>query len=161
MALDSSKVLVGAPCKRCGCQEHWLSSGGCVECARVRGRTPEQRARTRAWYAAHKEEHKKTRDSHRARNKAKIHAYNSAYRKANLGLYTAHGQAYRLRKKKAMPAWAEEEAISRFYEARPEGHHVDHVIPLRGRTVSGLHVLANLQYLPALENNKKGNRYHV
>jgi hypothetical protein len=64
-----------------------------------------------------------------------------------------------LRKQQAMPAWADELAIQRFYEARPEGHHVDHIIPLRGKKVSGLHVLENLQYLPALENNKKSNQH--
>jgi hypothetical protein len=58
-----------------------------------------------------------------------------------------------------MPAWADAKAIERFYEARPEGYQVDHVIPLRGRTVSGLHVLENLQYLPGVENNVKSNSH--
>ena len=37
--------------------------------------------------------------------------------------------------------------------------HVDHVIPLRGEKVSGLHVLSNLAVVPALYNIRKGNRY--
>lgn len=59
------------------------------------------------------------------------------------------------------PKWADREAIMQFYLSKPEGHHVDHIIPLRGRLVSGLHVENNLQYLPALENMKKHNTFRV
>lgn len=39
--------------------------------------------------------------------------------------------------------------------------HLDHVIPLRGEKVSGLHVWNNFQVLPAVENMKKGNKFNV
>ena len=39
--------------------------------------------------------------------------------------------------------------------------HVDHVIPLRGRNVSGLHVPSNLAVVPAIYNMNKANRYEV
>lgn len=60
-----------------------------------------------------------------------------------------------------IPSWANVDRIMEIYENRPEGHHVDHIIPLRGKYVSGLHVENNLQYLPAKENMRKHNTYEV
>jgi hypothetical protein len=57
------------------------------------------------------------------------------------------------------PKWANVEAIKQFYKNCPKGYHVDHIIPLNGKIVSGLHVLENLQYLPAVDNLKKHNNF--
>ena len=62
-------------------------------------------------------------------------------------------------KLKRIPSWADLDVIKNFYINRPKGYHVDHIIPLRGKNVSGLHVIENLQYLPAKENMSKGNKY--
>jgi len=63
------------------------------------------------------------------------------------------------------PPWADREKIAAVYReckrlSRETGitHTVDHVLPLRGRTVSGLHVHENLQILTWRENFRKGAR---
>ena len=58
-----------------------------------------------------------------------------------------------------IPKWADMEAIAYFYDNCPEGYEVDHIIPLQGKKISGLHVAENLQWLTILENRIKGNSW--
>lgn len=58
----------------------------------------------------------------------------------------------------ATPPWADIDKIKQIYLNCPEGYHVDHIYPLKGRNSCGLHVENNLQYLTIEENLKKGNR---
>lgn len=64
-----------------------------------------------------------------------------------------------LKRKLRVPLWADHDKIDEMYRNRPKGYEVDHIIPLNGKTVSGLHVHTNLQYLPSEENKLKSNSY--
>jgi hypothetical protein len=63
------------------------------------------------------------------------------------------------------PAWADLAEIKQTYldaarKTLETGvlHEVDHIYPLRGKTVSGLHVPDNLRVVHWLENRRKGNQ---
>lgn len=69
-----------------------------------------------------------------------------------------HKRAYKKRVRTNTPDWVNRIEITKIYAGCPIGYHVDHIIPLNGENVSGLHVPWNLQYLPAAENIKKSNK---
>jgi hypothetical protein len=71
-------------------------------------------------------------------------------------------------KKKRTASWANKEAIEALYEDARQlteqtgvQHHVDHIIPLHGKLVSGLHVENNLQVITQAANCTKSNKYEV
>lgn len=81
--------------------------------------------------------------------------------------YKSHSSALRRAKlQQAVPPWADLEKIKVIYKKRcilskemGETYHVDHVIPLTGKNVCGLHVENNLQILHWKDNLKKFNSF--
>lgn len=62
--------------------------------------------------------------------------------------------------KQQTPTWANATVIDAIYaEARRTNMTVDHIVPLRGTNVCGLHVENNLQLLTRADNARKGNRF--
>ena len=132
--------------------------------------------RKRKHYEAHKAEALARMKKYEAANKEKVLAIKRKYnaKMVALGLSAARVRAtkakrpdhYRadvsVRRKKlrqATPPWADKAALRSVYkEALRLGLTVDHIVPVRGKNVSGLHVPWNLQLLTLSENSRKRNK---
>ncbi len=101
---------------------------------------------------------------YRQKHREKLKAYISSWQKQNPHKLKAIKAKRRAAKLNRTPKWLslqEKKQISEFYLKCPPGYEVDHIIPLQGKLVSGLHVLTNLQYLPVVENRAKGNKFSL
>ena len=110
----------------------------------------------------------KNRDSERARlrkykrdNIVKLRPKRREYHQANKARWAIRAAERRAAERERTPSWANKNAIAFFYECRPDGCHVDHIVPLLGKNISGLHIETNLQWLPSKVNLSKGNRYEL
>lgn len=105
----------------------------------------------------------------RKNNPERMRELRAAWLKANPEACAVNYAKRRARKINATPAWFAEFddfAICEAYHlARKRKQttgfpwHVDHVVPLMGKRVCGLHIAANLAVIPATLNVKKGNRF--
>lgn len=94
------------------------------------------------------------------RNVVKMHDANRTHGLSRSSQYrSSHCAKRRATKLQRTPPWSDYSVIQEFYKECPEGYTVDHVLPLQGTLICGLHVVNNLQYLTSKENSKKGNRF--
>ena len=142
-----TRYFTGEPCKHGHISEKLLSNRTCVECKRLDkikwGAQPHVKEKSIARLA-----NWDTPEKHLARTRKR--------------------QAAKLQR---VPKWLTErdfKVIQAFYSIaamleRENGipYHVDHIIPLQGKKVSGLHVPSNIQVIPALENVKKSNKHTI
>lgn len=135
-------------CKKCGGSTFYSSTSMCCSClaSRQKSNRAEANCASRKWRAANKDKQRESTAEWYTNNPGACAAYRAKYRAAVL---------------QRTPAWADLEAIKQFYAGCPAGYHVDHIVPLQGELVSGLHVLSNLQYLPAAANLAKGNKFDI
>ena len=110
----------------------------------------------KAWQQSNKDKKAKNYKNYQIHNRAKVNSYNSLRRASELN---------------ATPSWLTNEQKSQMnsiywlarlqQELTDEQYHVDHIVPLRGKTVCGLHVPWNLQVISAKENLNKGNKLNA
>lgn len=92
--------------------------------------------------------------------------YRKEYIKKNAPAFRAYAATKKAIKIQTKPLWANNEYIKLFYvlakiEENRVGEkvHVDHIIPLNGKNVCGLHCEDNLQLLTAKDNLQKYNKF--
>jgi len=145
-------------------------------------RTEEYYARKRANAALWKEKHRERyREIHRKSalkhydaayfeayyeaNKSRIKQRMARYRQATRDIRRANQAKRRAAKLRATPLWADDVKIKTLYRLARElekrdgiQRHVDHIVPLCGKKVCGLHVHNNLRIIAAIENARKSNK---
>jgi hypothetical protein len=136
----------------------------CKECKRKKDLEYAAKNREKAkqksaeWYAENKEYANE-----------RMRTYGKQWRTKNKDKNCSKSNKYRASKLKATPKWVDEEhqwLIDEVYhlsKIRSEHTgilwHVDHIVPLQGKNVCGLHVIENLQVIPSKENLSKGNKH--
>ena len=114
-------------------------------------------------YAIHRKNREKDRENHNARNRE----WNKNNKPKKAALQSKRRAALLQR----TPSWLTEDDFWIIEEAyklaalRTQmlgfSWHVDHIIPLQGKHVSGLHVPTNIQVIPGSDNVRKHNSYQI
>jgi hypothetical protein len=125
--------------------------------------------RARAWHAANPEKVVEKNLKYKSKNKTKTSEYNKQWWFKNKNKRAAYEAKRRATLLQRTPEWLTDTDLWVIEEAYHLAQlrtnlfnfpwHVDHIIPLQGKNVSGLHVPSNLRVIPGSENVKKSNKY--
>jgi hypothetical protein len=128
-------------------------------------------AKQRAYDAAKNEERREYSAKRYIAKKQHIDAANKEYRRLYPHKHAAKEMQRKVAKMYRTPSWLTDddhwimEQAYEFAALRTKmlgiPFEVDHIIPLQGKLVSGLHVPENLQVIPARANRQKCNRFEV
>jgi len=165
--------FTGRPCKHGHVAQRQTGSGTCLECCkRIQRQNLERRLAEnpnlyKDTYAKNPDKHKQKSAEYRARNPEKIKQINAKQNLKRKPQKAAAEMARHASKIHATPSWLTKEdwkRIEAVYVAAKETSllagfscHVDHIVPLRGKTVCGLHVPWNLRVVSQSYNSKKNN----
>jgi hypothetical protein len=177
------RFFTGKPCARGHVADRVTASGNCLACQRLANadhytRTLKRRRQTelkprileqaRAYNARNAEAISERRRERYAARRDEMIARRRAYYRNNLPAIIATNRRMIARRLQRMPSWLTDdqvrEIVAKYQLAAKLSietgikHHVDHIVPLQGKTVSGLHVPWNLQVIPALDNLRKSNK---
>jgi hypothetical protein len=162
VGLGLKHYFTGKPCIRGHIAKRRVNDRVCMQCdleyqIRVYKENPEKARQRRL------KTYERTKDKHLAQKRI--------YRQTNKAKVNALAKAYKVRKKNRIPKWVDKDHMWLIKEAYELAQlrtkqfgfswHVDHIVPIQGELVSGLHVIENLQVIPAIENIKKKNKFEV
>jgi hypothetical protein len=147
-------------CKVCESERNKAKNQANRECRLVKAKE---------WRDANKEKQNVSIQAWREANKEHYKNYFVEYAKSNRGKLNAKWMQREAAKKCRTPSWLDSQMKQQIEveyslaawctEVMNEQYHVDHIVPLQGKTVSGLHVPWNLQVLPAKLNQQKSNHF--
>lgn len=140
--------------------------------AKTDGRTPHCRQcvadYNKNYYKDNTDKVKTAAREYEKHNLEKVKQSRAAWRKENMGIHNSRSALGRARRNQRTPKWLTSldlDHIQMFYEAakaltKETGIKfvVDHIVPLNGKEVCGLHVPWNLQILTQFDNGSKGNK---
>ena len=153
------------------------ATGECLACRQEavkvwRSKNPERvAAHNQKQYDTHTESLKQRAKSFYWQNGEACREKSKQYQQANLHIFAKANAKRKAAEIQRTPAWLTADdhwMMEQAYElaalrTKMFGFpwHVDHVVPLQGDIVSGLHVPLNLQVLPARDNRAKSNKFEV
>jgi len=171
IGLGLKRYFTGKPCKKGHIFQRRTEKGDCVLCAqKVAAKSMMERRRSDPSYRAKEAVDQKRRYSENNSSRTKRLAAKRRWQKRYPAKVNSKCAIRRAAKVSATPSWLTKEQkreIVKVYEesaniSRTTGvkYHVDHIIPLKGEFVSGLHVPWNLQIITESENCRKRNKVH-